>query len=132
MVQKEKTADEMIFGKWLKTLRIFFITVFSIFTFTILFLFALQRYIRLGKYKKIINEELVKILAENNDNIDNQKFKINGKILFKSFPRPHIIIDDIEGKNLKEKNFLFNFDIKKIKLILSTKSLIFKDIIIKK
>ena len=130
-----KKSGEISFETKVGIVKKIFITI-SIFIGIILFiLLMLQSIVKLNKYKDAVNKGVAAIIQENLKNNKlklNSSFEIKGDISFRSFPSPHIVVNNISAQNLTWRKYILNFRIQKLKLFLSTKNLFLRKLTITK
>ncbi|MDD2839740.1 MAG: hypothetical protein PHY80_01240 [Rickettsiales bacterium] len=114
----------------LKVLISFFIVFLFVFATTIFFL---KKNINTEKFKNGINNEITKIILRNS--LAEQGYStilFNGAVKLKLFPLPHIILNDITGRNILQSNYKLDFNIKQIKLYISLEDILKNKVVIKK
>lgn len=92
--------------------------------------FLLRFMVNTNILKNNFNKNIQNILKISDKN--NKSFEIYGNITFHSFFTPYLVIKDIKAINLTQNNHVLDFNIKEIKLYLSTSGLLTKKVVAKK
>ncbi len=139
--KKTEVAEEVDLAGGIGLVKKLFIFLLLLVAIAVIGLFSLQSIIKLESVKNDNNKEISEILVEevnkinpeeNKDNKLKTSLAIKGNMSFKSFLIPHILIVNIEGKDLIENNYIVDFNIEKIRLYLSPEHLIKKQFVVNK
>ena len=95
-----------------------------------LWLFLLSMMVNTSDLKTKLNTSIQEMIKVDKDG--KGAFNISGDIEFKVFFKPTIIINNIKAANLVKGNYYFDFDIKQIKLNVSSLRLLTKKIVVNK
>lgn len=96
----------------------------------ILWILLLNLMVNTNSLRTAFNTSLQETIKGDGDN--KPAFSISGNVSFKAFFKPYIIIDNIKSTNLIKNNYKVDFDIKQIKLNISSLRLFTGKIFVKK
>lgn len=133
LLNETNTEDKIDFVSKSNALKIVAISLLSILGFLLIITIILKLSINPNNFKNNLNDEISKIILKNStDAQDNAGIMFNEKVRFKVFPLPHILFNDVVGRNLSQNNYELNFNIKKAKLYISIKNMFIGRIKVKK
>jgi len=108
-----------------------FMVIGAIFVCGIIFLFFLQQTIKLKGYKNKINASISSVLSSGNS-VATTRVAIAGRVRYKSFPIPHVLVTNIRITDLLEANYLLNGNIRQIMIPVSILDIMKRKITINK
>ena len=107
-----------------------FLPLASLICIYILWFLLLNLMVNTNSLRTTFNTALQEAIKNDSDN--KPTFEISGNISFKAFFKPYIIINNVKAGNLIKDNYKMDFNIKQIKLSISSLHLITGKIAVKK